>query len=538
MTDIRMSQMAGIPFGDNAGRPSNPGTGQPYFNGQENRLEVYTQVVGWQNIVAETPGVVSFTGTLLESNSTNTLVISGTNFTTGAVASLIGNDGTEYTANTTTVNSAVQITAVFPAVSASKEPYDIKVVNPSNLYGLLPDAVTVNDSPSWTTSAGSLGSFDEGSSVSLVVAATDEENNTITYSSSNLPAWLTLNSSTGALTGTAPSISSSTTYSFIISASDGINTATSRSFSITINSIVSWVTASGSIGTIGDLSRNGYTFTLSAIALSNTVSYTVSSGSLPSGLSLNSSTGVISGNASAVVSNTTSSFTINASDGSASASRSFSLTVLAPQFQSFSGSGSWTSPITGTVRATLLGAGGGGSTGNQQWATGAGGGGYLVATYSVIAGNSYSYNVGSAGNGQTVCDNSYWAVLGKGGDTSFATMIAGGGYGGDSHHDGIGANAAQGGTNTTTGALSVSKNYSGGNGGINSDNMNNFGGSNGLKNGENDSTYGSGAAGVNNGSAGTHAAGNGNGGAGGPSCQGGAHRGGGNGSDGILSLVW
>ena len=234
---IRKSSNTGIPFGNTANRPTNPAVGQPYFNGQENRLEIYTQSVGWQNIVAETPGVVAYSGTLLESNSTNTLVISGTNFSSGAIASLIGNDGTEYIASTTTVDSIVQITAVFGVIPANKEPYDIKVVNPSNLYGILQDTISVNDKPSWTTPAGSLGSFNEGSSISVTVAATDDEGNNIAYSSSNLPAWLSLNSSTGLLTGTSPSVSSDTTYSFVINASDGINTSTSRSFSIVVTSI-------------------------------------------------------------------------------------------------------------------------------------------------------------------------------------------------------------------------------------------------------------------------------------------------------------
>ena len=233
---IRKSSSSGIPFGNNAGRPANPAVGQPYFNGQENRLEIYTQSVGWQNIVAETPGVVSYTGTILETNSTNTVVISGTNFSTGATAYLIGNDATEYTANTTTINSIVQITATFGALPANKEPYDIKVVNPSNLYGILPDAVSVNDTPSWTTAAGSLGTFNELSSVSVSVAATDEENNSISYSSTNLPEWLSLDSSTGYLTGTSPSVGSNTTYSFNITASDGNNT-TSRAFNIVVANV-------------------------------------------------------------------------------------------------------------------------------------------------------------------------------------------------------------------------------------------------------------------------------------------------------------
>lgn len=535
VTDIRMSSMAGIPFGNNAGRPSNPLTGQPYFNGESQRLEVYAgSQYGWQNIVSETPGVIGYIGNIYELTG-GTIDINGTNFASGAVATLVGTDGTEYVATSTSVNNLTSITAVFGPISGAKEPYDIRVTNPSNLYGVYYDILTVNDSPIWQTSSGSLSTLNEGSSLSVSVSATDEENNTISYSSSNLPAWISLNSSSGQLTGTAPSVSSDTTYSFSITASDG-NNSVSRNFSITVNSIITWNTLSGNIDTIYDTFRSGYTYALSATALGNTLSYSIISGTLPSGLSLNSSTGLISGNADSVASDTTSTFTVRASDGTIHSDRSFNIIVKPLSNISLSESGNWIAPVTGTITFTMMGAGGGGSAGNQQWATGAGGGGYLVASYSVVKGQSYSYSVGSAGVGQTVCDNSYWSVLGKGGDSQFATMIAGGGYGGDSHGDGVGANAAQGGTNSTTGAVSVLKNYSGGNGGVASDNNNNFGGHNGLRNSEGSTLYGSGAAGVPNGSPGTHATGNGNGGAGGPSCQGGAHRGGGNGSAGFITF--
>ena len=156
---IRASSIGGIPFGDNSGRPASPGVGQPYFNGQENRLEIYTQTTGWQNIVAETPGVVSISGNYIADNSSNTIVISGTNFVTGARVYAVGNDAVEVEATTVTINSIAQITAVFTGLLNAKEPYDIKVVNPSNLYGILPDVLYVNQTPTWNTSAGSLGSF-------------------------------------------------------------------------------------------------------------------------------------------------------------------------------------------------------------------------------------------------------------------------------------------------------------------------------------------------------------------------------------------
>ena len=57
---------ATIASGNTASRPSSPYVGQPYYNGQEQRLEIYTNTGGgsWQNIVAETPGVISYTGTV------------------------------------------------------------------------------------------------------------------------------------------------------------------------------------------------------------------------------------------------------------------------------------------------------------------------------------------------------------------------------------------------------------------------------------------------------------------------------------------
>ena len=222
----------GIPFGNTAGRPT-AATGKLYSNGEERRLELYTSN-GWQNIVSETPGVVSISGAYIESVGSATIQITGTNFTTGAIASAIGANGVEVNASSTTVNSIVSIDAVFSGLSNANEPYDIKVTNTSNLFGLLPDVLYINASPVWTTTAGSLGTFNEEVSISVSATATDSDS-TISYTLANgstLPSGVTLNSSTGAISGTLPSISSNTTYTFTINASDG-STTVSRTFSIT-----------------------------------------------------------------------------------------------------------------------------------------------------------------------------------------------------------------------------------------------------------------------------------------------------------------
>jgi hypothetical protein len=223
----------GIPFGNTAGRPT-AATGKLYSNGETARIELYT-ATGWQNIVQETPGVSSITGTYSEATNSGTITISGTNFVSGAYATAIGTNGVQVDATSTTFNSLVQVVATFTGLSNAYEPYDIKVTNPSNLFGMLPDALYVNASPVWVTSAGSLGSFNEQVSITLSALLATDSDSTISYalaSGSTLPSGVTLNSSTGVISGTLPDISADTTYTFIINASDGLNIIP-RTFSIT-----------------------------------------------------------------------------------------------------------------------------------------------------------------------------------------------------------------------------------------------------------------------------------------------------------------
>jgi len=232
---IRKSSSSGIPSGLTAGRPANPGFGQLYANGEAARLELFTQASGWQNIVQEVPGVASITGNYSEATNSGTITIAGTNFVSGAIASAIGTNGVEVLASSTTYNSLVQITAVFTGLSNANEPYDIKVTNPSNLFGLIPDALYVNASPVWQTASGSLGTFNEQVSITLSALSASDSDSTISYalaSGSSLPSGVTLNSTTGVISGTLPDVLSDTTYSFTINASDGINIIP-RSFSIT-----------------------------------------------------------------------------------------------------------------------------------------------------------------------------------------------------------------------------------------------------------------------------------------------------------------
>ena len=187
---------------------------------------------------------VDVTEVVSDAGGNQTFVITGENFSSGDIASFLGNDGTEVTATTTTVDSATQITAVAAKSSFanSKEPYDVKVKKQSGLASTLDNQINVDNAPTWTTSAGSLGTINDSArtGVSLSATASDPEGDTITYSvqSGSLPGGLSLNTSTGAITGNADAVGSHTTSSFTLRATANSKTA-DRAFTITINAPVS-----------------------------------------------------------------------------------------------------------------------------------------------------------------------------------------------------------------------------------------------------------------------------------------------------------
>ena len=181
------------------------------------------------------------------------------------------------------------------------------------------------------------------------------------------------------------------------------------------------------------------------ISQTETVSYSVTSGSLPAGLSLSSSTGVISGTPTSTAYGSgvySSSFTITATDnlGNASA-KSFALAVNVIsggtvtqsggyQYHTFTASSSLTVVAgTGQVEVFAWGGGGGGGT-PGGWGVGSpgGGGGAAYGKFTISPG-SYPVVVGGPGlvNGTTRAEGGGGPVIG-GGDNRYGS--AGGGYSG------------------------------------------------------------------------------------------------------------
>lgn len=284
MPDIRTSDFGGIPYGNTAGRPT-PATGKLYSNGETQRIELYTANGSWENIIQEVPGVSSITGNYSQQTDSGVISIYGTNFVNGAYATAIGSNGVQINADSTTFNSLVQLTATFTGLSNANEPYDIKVTNPSNLFGIIPDALYINASPVWATSSGTLGTFNEQVSITLSALSTSDSDSTVTYalaSGSSLPSGVTLNSTTGVISGTLPNITTDTTYTFTVNATDGVNTIP-RTFSITSLAIVTaevLVVAGGGGGSsiIGGGGGGGGVVSNSSLALRVGIPLTVTVG--------------------------------------------------------------------------------------------------------------------------------------------------------------------------------------------------------------------------------------------------------------------
>jgi len=165
-----------------------------------------------------------------------TIRVTGTNFATGGTIKFIANDNTEITASTSTFINTANYDAVVSRSSFTnaKEPYDVKYVASSGVTAILENNINVDNAPSWTTSAGNLGSVVEGTNANIIVSATDSDGDSVAYSETtgNLAgAGFSLDSSTGAITGTASAVSGDTTTSFTLRATAGSKT-TDRDFNI------------------------------------------------------------------------------------------------------------------------------------------------------------------------------------------------------------------------------------------------------------------------------------------------------------------
>ena len=162
-----------------------------------------------------------------------------------------------------------------------------------------------------------------GTPVSVQIHATDSASGqTLTYSATGLPAGLSINSSTGLISGTP---TTAQTTSVTVTAKDTTNASGSAAFTWTINSAtgntVTVTNPGNQTGTVG----TAVSVQIHATDSASGQTLTYSATGLPAGLSINSSTGLISGTPTTAQ---TTSVTVTAKDTTnASGSATFTWTI-------------------------------------------------------------------------------------------------------------------------------------------------------------------------------------------------------------------
>ena len=232
VTSVDMSTKGKILIGDGSGNP------QMLTIGSNNTVLTAdsgeTTGVKWATTQQSlTPPTISGVSPSTIENTATNVTISGGSFVTIPGVEAQASTGAIVTANSVAFTNSSTIVANFtlPVDGA----YFVRVENPDGLAARSSSAIlTVSDAPTWNTASGSLGSFAAGSAISVTVSASGDA--TLAYSkvSGSFPGGLSLNTSTGVISGTENAASASTTFTAGLRVTDGQGQTADRSFSITV----------------------------------------------------------------------------------------------------------------------------------------------------------------------------------------------------------------------------------------------------------------------------------------------------------------
>jgi len=311
--------------------------------------------LGNQTISFNVPGNANFTLVVHEitSGATNTnacpytLTISGLTCPAGPVCAPItvnpaslsnGTIGTPYNA-TVTASSTVALPYVY-TVSEGVLPPGLSLNSATgaisgtpNTTGIFNFRVTATSGacsgfrdysitvacPTTSLTPGTLPAGTAGNAYSQTLSVTPAGTYTYSLTGGSLPSGFTLNPGTGVISGLTSATGS---YQFTVAAQTSNGCGTTGVYTLAIGCPTVTVNpASLPNGTVG----SAYSQTLSAAPAGGNYSYAVTAGALPTGLTLNSATGVLSGTPTA---NGTFNFTVTVTGfGSCSGNRAYTMTI-------------------------------------------------------------------------------------------------------------------------------------------------------------------------------------------------------------------
>lgn len=359
-----------------------------------------------------------------------TITLTGTGFQVGASVLIAGT-----VVNVVSFVSSTQLTFTTPSMSAGS--YVLYVINTDGGTAISVPGIQYSGVPTWSTSAGSLGSPVKASSVTYTVAATGDAPVTYSVVSGSLPSGLSLNSTSGVISGTTPTVGSATTYNFTIRASDAQNQDTDRAFSLTVTVVnptpsVDYliVAGGGDGGNHSGAGGGGVVYSSSPLSVSTGQSYAVTVGGVGGDSAMFGAT-AYGGAASA------GQYGINGGSGSGGGRNGGGTNSGgAPtqiSYPGLNGVGLGGYGGAGLVASTSSAGGGGGAGGNGGSYSGGNGGAGGIGYQSSITGTAVYYAGGGGGGGSS--------SVGAGG-----LGTGPGSYGGGANGGGYGQQAATPGT--------------------------------------------------------------------------------------------
>ena len=399
--EIGKNSMA-IPKGTTAERNVTPTLGELRYNTDIGFFETYT-TSGWGSI-ATPPAVTGVTPTAFDGSIGTSFTISGNYFDANSTVQFRGADGTYYSAATVTfVDDSELIATNATVLPVANEPFRVRVTTGAGLSSTSAVTIDAGSTPTWTTASGLLyttATYDEVIS-GVTVAATDDDGQAVTYAltSGSLPTGVTFDAATQTISGTADP-QATTTYTFEITATDSVGNANPREFSLKItNGSPVWVTELPTA-----LNQSTTPDTLVATdPEGSTVSYSVTSGSLPTGLILNSD-GTWSGTPTTLETGSTTIRATDAQGGYTDSTVSYQVSNDGGEaLFTTVGTHSWTAP-SDVTSVSVVAVGGGGAGSPYFGAGGSGGGLGWKNNISVTPGQSYTVVVGAGGVSFTDAD--------------------------------------------------------------------------------------------------------------------------------------